>query len=192
MALTPALQGLVVSSLLFGSILVAPFAGLLSDRFGARRLIATAGVLSFAGSLGAALATNPATLIAFRFVLGLGVGIGSVQVPMYLAELSPVSVRGRLTSLFQLMIAIGIFLAYLCGFLFAGAGNWRMMFGIGTLPAITLTLGVLLLPNSPRWLAKRGRMEEARAVLRATRPAGEADREFVEMTSLIERVNLSI
>lgn len=192
MGLTPALQGLVVSALLFGSIVAAPLSGVLSDRLGARRLIATAGILFFSGSLGAALAPSPAVLILFRFVLGLGVGIGTVQVPMYLAELSPVAIRGRLSSLFQLMVSSGIFLAYLCGFVFAGSGNWRLMFGIGTVPAVVLTFGVLLLPNSPRWLAKRGRTDEARAVLRATRPPAEAEVEFAEITSLIDRVNLSV
>ena len=193
MALSPGAQGLVVSSLLLGSIIAAPITGYVSDRLGARRLIACAGTLFLVGSLGAALAPNPVTLIAFRFLLGVGVGIGKVQVPIYLSELAPASSRGRLTSLYQLMTATGIFLAYVVGYFFAGSGNWRMMFAVAMLPAALLILGVVfLLPNSPRWLARHGRLTEARETLRRTRSREEADLEFADIQNFVPRSALSL
>jgi sugar porter (SP) family MFS transporter len=192
MALSPAAQGLVVSSLLLGSIIAAPITGYVSDKLGARRLIACAGTLFLVGSLGAALAPDPAILIAFRFLLGVGVGIGKVQVPIYLSELAPARSRGRLTSLYQLMTATGIFLAYIVGYFFAGSGNWRMMFGVAMVPAALLILGVFLLPNSPRWLARHGRLTEARETLLRTRSREEADREFADIQKFVPRSALSL
>lgn len=184
MGLTPAMQGLVVSALLFGSIVAAPITGFFSDRLGARKLIALAGVLFFIGSAGCALAPNVALLIGFRFILGVAVGVGTVQVPVYLAELSPAASRGRLTSLYQLMVATGILFAYVFGYFLAPTESWRIMFGIATLPAILLTAGVYFLPDSPRWLAKKGRLPEARIILEKTRSLGEAEEEFADLRSI--------
>lgn len=183
MALGPASQGLVVGSLLVGSVVAAPVAGLLSDRFGARRMIGTAGLLFLIGSIGCALAANASGLVVFRFVLGLGVGVGTVQVPVYLAELAPARSRGRLTSLFQLMTASGIFLAYVVGYALAASGAWRAMFGIAAVPALLLIAGAVLLPESPRWLIKQGRQQDALTVLRRTRTADEAVREHGEIVA---------
>lgn len=184
LGLTPALEGLVVGALLLGSLIAAPVAGWLSGRVGARRLIGAAGLLFVIGSLGAALAPDATVLILFRFVLGIAVGIGSVQVPVYLAELSPAATRGRLTSLYQLMTATGIFLAYVVGYLFAATGDWRTMFGVAVVPAVLLTAGVLVLPESPRWLARRRRFAEAQAALEATRPPAEGARDLDEIRTL--------
>ncbi len=192
MALTPAMQGLVVSALMAGAIIAAPISGKLGDRLGGPRLIAVAGGMFLLGSLGAALAPNPAILIGFRLVLGIGIGIGTVQVPMYLAELSPAASRGALTSLYQLMIAIGIFIAYLVGYGFSWTGNWRMMIGAGAVPAALLILGATLLPNSPRWLVRRGRIDEARRVLGATRSAEAAERELLDIRNLVRTTRLSL
>ena len=193
MALSPAAQGLVVSSLLLGLDHCRADHRLCQRQAGCappdclRRY-----TCSLVGSLGAALAPNPAILIAFRFLLGVGVGIGKVQVPIYLSELAPARSRGRLTSLYQLMTATGIFLAYIVGYFFAGSGNWRMMFGVAMVPAALLILGVFLLPNSPRWLARHGRLTEVRETLLRTRSREEADREFADIQKFVPRSALSL
>ncbi|WNO55140.1 sugar porter family MFS transporter [Stakelama saccharophila] len=181
MDLNPAEQGMVVGALLLGSLIAAPISGFLSNRFGARPMLGLAGIFFLIGSLGAALAPGPLSLIGFRFILGLAVGVGSVQVPVYLAELSPAASRGKLTSLYQLMTAIGIFLAYAIGYLFAQTENWRAMFGVAAIPALLLVLGVLILPESPRWLVRSGRGDDALASLRRTRGADEAERDLAEI-----------
>lgn len=163
--LNPLEQGLVVSSLIFGALTGAVTAGYLSDRFGRRRLLLLAGAVYAGGAVGAALAPSAAVLISFRLLLGLAVGVSSVLVPLYLAEMAPTAVRGALTSLNQLMIAIGIFVAYGVTFLFSGSGDWRMMLGLATVPAAFMLIGLWFQDESPRWLVARGRIEEARAVL---------------------------
>jgi sugar porter (SP) family MFS transporter len=194
MGLTPAMQGLIVSALLFGSLIAAPIAGFLSDRFGARKLIALAGVLFLIGSLGCAFSPTPQILIIFRFLLGVAVGIGTVQVPVYLAELSPAALRGRLTSLYQLMVASGIFLAYVFGYILSHSGDWRMMFMIAAAPAILLTAGVYFLPDSPRWLAKRDRLADAKVILHNMLDQQEAEREYrdLQIISPAAKISLSV
>ncbi|KUL54611.1 MFS transporter [Streptomyces sp. NRRL F-4489] len=170
--LTPLLEGLVVSGLLVGAMLGAGLSGRLSDSWGRRRLILAASGVFILGTLGAAWAAGPAALIAFRFVIGVGVGIASVVVPLYLTELAPKQLRGGLTSLMQLLVTVGIFVAYVTDYLLAGSGAWRWMIGLGVVPAAVLALGIVTQPESPRWLVGRGRGEEARTVL--TRLRGDA------------------
>jgi sugar porter (SP) family MFS transporter len=191
MALTPAMQGLVVSALLFGAIVVAPVSGYVSDRIGARRLLMAASLFFLVGSLGCSASVHPTTLIAFRFVLGIGIGIGAVQVPVYLAELSPASSRGRITSLYQLMVATGIFVAYIVGYVLSKSGDWRTMFLVAAVPAALLFGGVLLLPESPRWLAKKGRVAEARDILLRTRTPEQAEQEYNGIASLAPQAKFS-
>lgn len=179
--LNPLEQGLVVSSLIFGALAGAVAAGYLSDRFGRRRLLLLAGGVYAGGALGAALAPSVAVLISFRLLLGLAVGVSSVLVPLYLAELAPTAVRGALTSLNQLMIAIGIFVSYLVTFLFSGDGDWRAMLGLATIPAAFMLVGLWFQDESPRWLVTRGRMEEARGVLMRTHGADEVEAGIAEM-----------
>ncbi|MEU5752911.1 sugar porter family MFS transporter [Streptomyces sp. NPDC047829] len=167
-------QEIVVSVILVGAMVGALGSGRLAGRFGRRRVILWVAVVFAAGALGAALAPGTGSLIAARFVLGLAVGGASNMVPVYIAELAPAAIRGRLMVLFQLMVAIGQLLAYLCGWLFAGSGGWRIMFGLAVVPALVLAVGMLRLPESPRWLVEHGHEEAAAAVLRRLRP-GDAD-----------------
>ncbi|UNO42697.1 sugar porter family MFS transporter [Streptomyces sp. MST-110588] len=173
-ALTPLLEGMVVSGLLVGAMLGAGLAGRLSDSWGRRKLILAASGVFILGTLGASLATGPWSLIVFRFVIGTGVGIASVVVPLYLTELAPKHLRGGLTSLMQLLVTVGIFLAYVTDYLLAGDGAWRWMIGLGTVPAAILALGIVTQPESPRWLVGKGRDEQARTVLRQLRGDGAA------------------
>jgi sugar porter (SP) family MFS transporter len=181
MHLTPTGQGIVVSALLVGAMIGAAVAGRITDRFGPRKLLVAAGLVLAVGSLCAALSTTEATLIAFRVVIGLGVGAASVQVPIYLSEMAPTRVRGALTTLNQLMISIGIFVAFCVDYALSGGGDWRLMIGLAAIPAVLLSLGMLRQPESPRWLARHGRVAEARAVLLRNNAPDAADRELAEM-----------
>ncbi|MET7800678.1 sugar porter family MFS transporter [Streptomyces decoyicus] len=181
-ALTPLLEGLVVSGLLVGAMLGAGLSGRLSDSWGRRRLILAASGVFILGTLGASFAFGPASLIVFRFVIGIGVGIASVVVPLYLTELAPKQLRGGLTSLMQLLVTVGIFVAYVTDYLLAGAEAWRWMIGLGVVPAAILALGIITQPESPRWLVGKGRTDEARTVLTRLRgDAGAAGEELAEI-----------
>jgi sugar porter (SP) family MFS transporter len=174
-------QGLVVSSLVFGALAGAVTTGYLSDRFGRRRLLLLAGAVYAAGAMGAALAPSITALIGCRLLLGLAVGVSSVLVPLYLAELAPTAVRGALTSLNQLMIAIGIFVSYLVTFLLSASGNWRAMLGLAALPAALMLIGLWFQDESPRWLVAHGRADEARTVLARALGSAEVQREISEI-----------
>lgn len=179
--LTALEQGLVVSSLVFGALAGAVTTGYLSDRFGRRRLLLVAGAVYAGGAVGAALAPSVTVLIGFRLLLGLAVGVSSVLVPLYLAEMAPTPLRGALTSLNQLMIAIGIFVSYVVTFVLSGSGAWRVMLGLAALPAALMLLGLWFQDESPRWLVAHGRPEEARAVLARTQEGSEVQREIAEI-----------
>ena len=167
--LSPLQQGLVVSGLLVGAMVGAGASGRLADLWGRRRMVLIAAVVFTAGTAAAMTAMASWTLVASRFVIGIGVGITSVVVPLYLTELAPKHMRGALTSLMQLLVTLGIFVAYLVDYGLADAGAWRWMLGLGALPALLLGLGISFQPESPRWLVKRGRTEQARSVLRRLR-----------------------
>lgn len=184
--MTSLLEGMVVSGLLVGAMLGAGVSGRLSDSWGRRRLILAASGVFILGTLGAALATNVWTLIVFRFVLGIGVGIASVVVPLYLTELAPKHVRGGLASLMQLLVTVGIFLAYLTDYAFHDSGAWRWMIGLGVVPAVVLALGIITQPESPRWLVGKGRGDEARKVLLQLR--GDTARAGSELAEIEETV----
>lgn len=160
-------QGWVVSSVLLGAVLGSAIIGPLSDRLGRRKLILLASVIFFIGALGSGLAINVGILIGARIVLGMGVGVASALIPTYLAELSPAHKRGYLTGLFQLMVMTGILLAYVTNYAFSGLyTGWRWMLGFAALPAAILFVGALVLPESPRFLVKTGRADDAMTVLR--------------------------
>ncbi|MGW6024230.1 sugar porter family MFS transporter [Streptomyces sp. NPDC055099] len=165
-------QEIVVSVILVGAMVGALGSGRLAGRFGRRRVVMWVAAVFAVGAVGAALAPGTETLVAARFVLGLAVGGASNMVPVYIAEVAPAAIRGRLMVLFQLMVAIGQLLAYLCGWLFAGSGGWRIMFALAVLPAVVLAVGMVKLPESPRWLVDNNRAGDAQAVLQRLRPQG--------------------
>lgn len=170
-SLGPFLNGLIVSSLLLGAMVGAGSAGALSDRLGRKSLLLVAAAVFAVGSVGTALAPNTDALLLFRLVLGLAVGAVSVVVPMYLSEVAPTEVRGTLSSLNQLMITFGILFAYVVNSLLAEAEAWRWMLGLAVVPALVLLFGMLTRPETPRFLVRQGREEEARTVLERTRGA---------------------
>ncbi|ALE73391.1 major facilitator transporter [Pseudonocardia sp. EC080610-09] len=183
--LTSLQEGLVVSGLLVGAMLGAGVSGRLADTLGRRLLILAGGIVFVVGTLGTALGVTVAMLVGFRFVMGIGVGIVSVVVPMYLSELAPAHIRGRLTSLMQLLVTVGIFLAYVTAYAFAEARDWRWMIGLGVIPAVVLAIGIYTQPESPRWLVAHkadGGEADARRLLRRLRGTTEiADAELDEI-----------
>ncbi|MCO7127907.1 sugar porter family MFS transporter [Sporolactobacillus shoreicorticis] len=168
--LTTFTTGIVVSAILLGAMIGAAVGGTLADRYGRRRIVLAAAVTFCIGALGCAVSWNVGSLIFFRVILGTAVGGASTLVPMYLSELAPAKVRGALSTLNQLMIMIGILLAYTINYLFANiAGDWRWMLGFAFIPGILLFFGMLLAPESPRWLVEKGCENRAREILNQLR-----------------------
>ncbi|THD09251.1 sugar porter family MFS transporter [Metallibacterium scheffleri] len=155
----------IVSSMMLGATLGAAGAGWLSGHFGRKRSLIFSAALFVVGSALSAAAWSPGTLIGARLVLGLAIGVAAFTAPMYLAEIAPEDKRGAMISTYQLMITIGIFVAFMSDTAFSYSENWRWMLGIIAVPGALFLLGVLGLPESPRWLLMRGRSDEARAVL---------------------------
>jgi len=160
-------EGWTVSVVLIGCMFGAGLAGPISDRIGRRRLMLVSAVLFLVSAVGCALPRTITAFVVFRFVGGLGIGSAAVLSPLYIAEIAPARVRGALVSVNQLAIVTGILLAYFVNWVFAAAGpaNWRWMFGMGAIPSVFFFLLVLRVPESPRWLVKNGREDEARTVL---------------------------
>ncbi|WP_037679856.1 sugar porter family MFS transporter [Streptomyces griseus] len=189
LGLTPVTEGMVTSSLLLGAALGAVVGGRLSDARGRRRTILSLAVLFFVGALGCTLAPTTAVMVVARFVLGLAVGGASVTVPVYLAEVSPAERRGALVTRNELMIVSGQLLAFTCNAIIARVGGgsggiWRWMLVIATMPAVVLWFGMLVVPESPRWLASRSRFGEALEVLRQVRSRQRAEAELSEVSAL--------
>ena len=184
LGLSDFLQSLVVSAVLIGAVVGAGSSGALADRFGRRNMALTASVVFFVGALGSAFAPSVTWLVIARIVLGLAVGSSTVIVPLYISELSPTDIRGVLTALFQFAITIGIVIAYLVNYVLSGSGAWRWMLGLAVIPAVILGVGMWFLPDSPRWLVKENRNDEARRVLERVR--NDEDEINEEMKSMEE------
>jgi sugar porter (SP) family MFS transporter len=167
--LTPDSLGITVASALLGTLIGAALAAFPGDRYGRRDSLRVMAVLYFISALGCALAWNWPALVFFRFIGGLGIGGSSVLGPMYIAEISPASWRGRLVGFFQFNIVFGILLAYLSNYLIGlgglGATEWRWELGVSAAPAFLFFLMLFGIPRSPRWLAEVGRVDESRRVL---------------------------
>lgn len=162
---------LITTAGLIGAIIGALIGGNITDRLGRRKVLMGSGVVFAVGALWSGLSASTASLIAARLFLGIAIGTSSFSVPLYIAEISPTKVRGTLVSLFQLMITIGILVSYFSDFIFANDADpscWRPMFYVGVVPALILLVGMFFMPESPRWLMSRGRLEEAMAVLKKT------------------------
>ena len=194
-ALTEFQTEVAASSLLLGCVAGASIAGWLSDRFGRRRILILSALLFGLSSLGAALPRNLAEFVVARFIGGVAIGVASVLAPLYIAEVSPPRIRGRLVSLNQMAITTGILLAYLVnwGLSTVGPSGWRWMFATAAVPSAAFFVALFFVPESPRWLTEFGRRAEALAIL--TRVSGEqqALRECAEIETSIaeERGELS-
>lgn len=180
--LSTAMEGMVTSAVLAGAAVAAIFGGWLADRFGRRPVMLALALLFVAGALLSATAPGVEVLIVARVLIGVCIGVVSFVAPLYIAELAPPERRGALVSLNQLAITIGILVSYVVDTVFAHSGAWRWMLGLGAVPGLVLAWGMLVLPESPRWLIKRGHRDEARAVLLRAREQGAGiDREIAEI-----------
>lgn len=184
--LSATMQGFVVASALAGAMIGPLASGWLADYFGRRKVIFVTGLVFAAGSILCATASTLGILIFGRVVVGLGIGISSMLSPLYLAELAPAKQRGMIVSFNQLMMTFGILVSYLVGYALAPAGAWRWMLGLGAIPGVALSLGMLFLPESPRWLAAQGRKEEAIAVLQRLRKnLAVAQKEYAGLSAIL-------
>jgi sugar porter (SP) family MFS transporter len=174
-ALTPALESWVVSAVLAGGM-VGPFvSGPLTDRLGRKKINLLASLIFVVGSVVVAIAPSVAFLIGGRLLLGLAIGIVASTVPLYIAEIAPKENRGTLVTFFQLAITLGILLSYVVGYVFeSDPDGWRLMFWAGFIPAAILFVGMLFVPESPRWLIAKGREQEALQVLEKLRTPEQA------------------
>jgi MFS transporter, SP family, arabinose:H+ symporter len=188
--LTPAALGLTVSIALWGTVVGSMTSGVVGQRLGGRNALRIMAVLYIISALGCAFAWNWPSLVIFRFIGGLGIGGSSVLGPVYIAELAPANLRGRLVGMFQINIVIGILLAYFSNYCIArvalGATEWRWQLGVAALPAILFFIMLFGIPQSPRWLATQGRVDEARTVLVQT---GAPD-PSAELTEIVNSIHL--
>lgn len=174
-------QQAFVAVLLLGAVIAVLVTGNIADRIGRKKVLVIVGIMFIIGAGVNALTPNGWLWLLFlsRFVLGLAVGGSSLVVPLYIAEIAPSKLRGRLVSLNQAGVALGIFVAYLVGAAFADVQGWRQMIGVAVIPAIIMLIGIAPQPESPRWLALVGRSKEAENVLISIRSnRADADREL--------------
>ena len=171
------------SSLLVGCALGAALAGWLTDRWGRKRILIASAVLFAASSVGAAVPRHLVEFVAARVAGGLAIGVASVLAPLYIAEISPRAIRGRLVALNQMAIVTGILLAYFVNWLlaFGGPSSWRWMFASAAVPSAAFFFALLVVPESPRFLAETGREPEALAVLERVGGREQARAELAEI-----------
>jgi sugar porter (SP) family MFS transporter len=165
--------GLVVSAVPIGAVFGAAISGRLSDGWGRREAIMFASVIFALGALGSAFAPDTAVLVVARVIVGVAIGVASAAAPVYISEVAPPEKRGQLVTFFQLAVTIGIVVAYLVGLAFNGGGEWRWMLGLGAVPALALGIGMMEMPQSPRWLVMAGKDYIARATLARIRTGDE-------------------
>lgn len=171
--LSPALVGWAASSAIWGCVAGAAVAGYASDKWGRKRVLIFTAILFFISALGSAIANDLTPFVLARFVGGVGVGAASMLSPLYISEVAPAKIRGTLVSVYQLAIVLGINIIYIVNYWIAGTGSsewnidygWRYMLGSETIPAIIFFILLFTVPESPRWLLKKGKDMVARNVL---------------------------
>jgi SP family galactose:H+ symporter-like MFS transporter len=178
-------QEVVVSVVLVGAAIAALGGGRLADRFGRRATLLLTAAIFVVGAVLCAAAPTAGLLIAGRVIVGLGIGLSSTTVPLYISEISPAKARGWQVSLFQLAITVGILAAYIVDYAFSGSQSWRWMLGLAVVPGLVLGIGMFLMPETPRWLARRGRPDEARRVLEKVRGSGDVAEELQEIEATL-------
>jgi sugar porter (SP) family MFS transporter len=163
--LTPLDRGVITASLSVGAVVGALLSGRVNERLGRRRTIMSAAVVVIIGTLAATFSPTFTLLVISRVVIGLGIGLSSSTVPTYLSELAPAKIRGAMGALNQIFIVLGILIAFLVSYWLGPQSAWRWMFAGAIVPAVILLFGLNIMPESPRWLFKNGREDEARSVL---------------------------
>ena len=205
-ALDTVMEGWFVSSALVGCIAGVAVAGEMSDRFGRKYSLIISGLLFTVSAIGCAFAASHTGLIIYRMVGGLGVGIASMLSPLYISEVSPARIRGRMVTLYQFAITIGILSAYFANAFFLNLSNqlnsldsltiwhkvfvsevWRAMFGSEMIPALLFFIALFFVPASPRWLASKGRYNEAEKILKKINPDSLAELELQSIKAAIDK-----
>ncbi len=168
-----AFHGAVVMGMaLWGTVIGAIFGGIPTNRWGRKKTLLAIGILYTLSAIGSALSNDPYVFAFFRFMGGLGVGASTIAAPAYISEIAPAKDRGRLVSLYQFNIVLGILVAFFSNYLLSGIGDndWRWMLGVQAIPAVIYTLFVITIPESPRWLISQSRVEEAKKVMKIISP----------------------
>lgn len=165
--------GMIVGAVLGGGLVGTLLAGPLADWLGRRFLILLSSIIFLLGITFILLSNTFVTVLLARLLLGVGVGVVAVAVPLYVAEIVPSEDRGKYVTFFQLLLTFGIVLAYFVDLLFTPSGNWRAMFAVLLIPSLILFIGILMLPETPRWLMANNQEKKARAVLKKTRNSPE-------------------
>ena len=187
--LTDAMLGWAVSSALIGCILGALFVGKPGDVWGRRNMLRIMAALYFISALGTGLATNLTIFVTFRFIGGIAVGGASVLSPMYISEIAPAKIRGRLVAMAQLAIVIGILTAFFSNYLLVGTGanNWRFMFLAEGIPSLLFFILLFFIGQSPRWLVKMDRIADARTVLQLVNPKADVENSINDISASIDK-----
>ena len=167
----------VMAMALWGTVVGAIFGGIPTRKIGRKKTLLWIGIFYTLSAIGSALANDPITFAAFRFLGGIGVGISGIAAPAYISEIAPAKSRGRLVGLYQFNLVSGILIAFLSNYLLSGLGenDWRYMMGIEALPALLYTLLVLSIPKSPRWLYLNNQQDEAEKIIRDAYSKNDAD-----------------
>jgi SP family galactose:H+ symporter-like MFS transporter len=174
-------QELVVSVVLIGAAVGALSGGRLADVFGRRFMLLVTALIFVIGAIACAAAPSLRVLVIGRLIVGLGIGLATSTVPIYISEVSPPQTRGWQVSLFQLAITIGILAAYLVDYVFSNSMGWRWMLGLAFVPGAILGLGMMGMPESPRWLAQHGQADLGRRVLARIRGTENIESEWLEI-----------
>ncbi len=186
-SLSAGMEEIVVSSVLLGSLAGAAAGGVLADRLGRRKLLIVTAIVFGLGAIGAALAPGTAWLIIAQIVAGVAIGIASFVAPLYISEIAPVAIRGKLVSINQVALTSGIVISYLIDYAFAGSQAWRWMFAMAVIPAAAFGIGLIFIPDSPRWLAARGHEDQARAVLKRIRAPDKVEGELDQIQQSVKK-----
>ena len=174
---------IVVSCVLIGALIGAMTGGVLADRFGRRRVIIATATLFVGGAILTALSPTFTLLISGRIIVGAAIGVASFTTPLYISEVSPVKIRGRLVSINQVALTSGIVISYLVDYALADIQGWRWMFGLAAVPAAILAVGMFWLPESPRWLVSKNLIDSARTVLERIRRTKDVGTELDDIQS---------
>jgi MFS transporter, SP family, arabinose:H+ symporter len=177
--------GFAIGSAQIGCIFAPFFAGPVSDRWGRKWTLLAAALLFGMAAIGTALPRNMTEFNAFRIMAGVAIGLASVVSPMYIAEISPAAIRGRLVSMNQFAIVIGAMSSYGVSYLFSFSGNWRAMFACAAIPTVALMIGLLFIPESPRWLAEKERFDDSLRVMARIEGKASAEKEIAAMRETI-------
>lgn len=187
--LSSAAQEITVSAVLIGAVIGAAASGFFADKYGRKIMIISASIIFGLGAVFSSISFDVYSLIASRIGVGIAIGMASFIVPLYIAEVAPVNIRGALVSLNQLAVTVGIVVSYMVDLFFAPSGSWRWMLGLALVPSIILAVGMYFMPPSPRWLLSKGLKDKAIRILKKIRSTDDVTQEVreIEETLLLEK-----